>query len=143
MHSEDENAWRTCQTFVCLSFQCFCKVCVFVIFFPVAHCLLLVGIITGMSEQMIIREVRVVAASGLGEAVHMHVNTSLAMMQFTLLLHCWSCCGHQKHNGLGCCKSSIYLIQVLGCQDLGCRKPSIYLGEVLESQDLCHCKPST
>jgi hypothetical protein len=39
-----------------------------VIFFPVAHCLLLVGIITGMSEQMIIREVRVVAASGLGEA---------------------------------------------------------------------------
>jgi len=44
-----------------------------VIFFPVAHCLLL-GIITGISEQVIIREVRVVAASGLGEAVHMHVN---------------------------------------------------------------------
>jgi hypothetical protein len=99
------------------------SVCVFVIFFPVAHCLLL-GIITGMSEQVIIREVRVVAASGLGEAVHMHVNTSLALMQFTLLLHCWSCCGHQKHNGLGCCKPSIYLSKVLECQDLGHCKPS-------------------
>lgn len=119
------------------------SVCVFVIFFRVAHCLLLVGRITGISEQMIIREVRVVAASGLGKAVHMHVNTSLALMQFTLLVHCWSCCGHQKHNGLGCWKPSIYLIQVLGCHDLGCCKPSIYLGEVLEFQDLGHCKPST
>jgi hypothetical protein len=142
MHSEDENAWRTCQTLVCLSFQCFSKLCVFVIFFPVSHCLLLVGRMTGMSEQMITREVRVVSASGLGEAVHMHVNTSLVLMQFTLFLHCWSCCGHQKHNGL-CCKPSIYLIQVLECQDLGCCKPSIYLGEVPECQDLGHCKPST
>ncbi len=58
------------KTLVCFSFQCFCEVCVSLWSFSLfAHCLLLVGIIiTGMSEQMIIREVRVVAASGLGEA---------------------------------------------------------------------------